>query len=237
MSDTLTKERPAAVKPAAEDVIDFLAKNPDFLNRNPELYDILTPPKEKTQRGVVDFQHYMVKRLKEDRQDILQSAQEIVETTRANMSNQARIHAAVLMLLEAKNFEDFIRVMTVEFPSMLELDIVSLIIETDADTIPQIDIPGVRVAKPGMAELLLQGRNVTLESGVPGLPELYGAGANLVKSQALVRLNIAPGMPEALLAFGSRDAAMFQAGQATDLVTFLGRVIERCFRAWLDVPL
>lgn len=235
MSDTLTKERPAAVKLAREDVVDFLTRNPDFLNRNPELYDILTPPKEKTQRGIVDFQHYMVKRLKEDRQGILQSAQEIVETTRANMSNQARVHAAVLLLLEAKNFEEFIRVMTVEFPSMLELDIVSLIIETDADTIPHIDIPGVRVAKPGMAELLLQGRNVRLESGTPGLPEIYGAGANLVKSQALVRLNIAPGMPEALLAFGSRDPGMFQAGQATDLVTFLGRVIERCFRAWLEV--
>jgi uncharacterized protein YigA (DUF484 family) len=117
---------------------------------------------------------------------------------------------------------------------MLEVDIVSLIIETDADTIPHIDIPGVRVARPGMSDLLLQGRNVRLEAGA-GLPEVYGAGANLVKSQALVRLNIASGMPEALLAFGSRDAAMFQAGQATDLVTFLGRVIERCFRAWLEV--
>src|SRR3989338_8914618 len=181
MSDTLTRERSATTKLAKEDIIDFLTRNPDFLNRNPELYDILTPPKEKTDKGVVDFQHYMVKRLKEDRNEVLQSAREIVETSRANMSNLSRIYATVLALLEAQNFEDFIRTMTVDFASLLEVDIVSLVIETDADAIPHIDIPGVRVTKPGMADLLMQSRIVVLEASATSLPELYGGGANLVK--------------------------------------------------------
>jgi uncharacterized protein YigA (DUF484 family) len=43
--------------------------------------------------------------------------------------------------------------------------------------------------------------------------------------------------PPAILAFGSRNADMFQDGQATDQVLFLARVIERCFRAWLNLPL
>ena len=235
MSDTLTKTKSAAAKVAREEVVDFLKSNPDFLNRNPELYDILTPPKEKTAKGVVDFQHYMVKRLKEDRNEVLQSAREIVETSRANMSNLSRIHATVLALLEAQNFEDFIRTMTVDFASLLDVDIVSLIIETDADAIPHIDIPGVRVTKPGMADLLMQNKTVVLEASAASLPELYGGGANLVKSHALLRLNIGTGIPPAILAFGSRNLDMFAPGQATDLVTFLGRVIERCFRSWLDV--
>lgn len=236
MSDTLTRERPAAAKLAKEDVIDFLNRNPDFLNCNPELYDILTPPKEKTAKGVVDFQHYLVRRLKEDRNDVLQSAREIVETARTNMSNIARIHAAVLALLEARTFEEFIRTITADFASLLDVDIVSLVIETDADTIPHIDIPGVRITRPGMADLLMQGDTVILDSAGTGLAELYGGGANLVKSHALLRLDIGPGIPPAIVAFGSRDPAMFAAGQATDLVLFLGRVIERCFHAWLDVP-
>lgn len=236
MSDTLTKEKPSKAPLAGEDVIDYLTSHPDFLNRHPELYEILTPPKEKTDRGVVDFQHYLVKRLKEDRNDVLQSAREIVETARTNMSNIARIHAAVLALLEARNFEEFIRAMTVDFASLLEVDIVSLVIETDTDTIPHIDIPGVRVTRPGMADLLMQERNALLETGAASLPELYGGGANLVKSHALLRLNIGPGIPPALLAFGSRDPSAFAAGQATDLIVFLGRVIERSFRAWLDLP-
>lgn len=236
MSDTLTKERPTAAKLANEDVIDFLTRNPDFLNRNPELYDILTPPKEKTEKGVVDFQHYLVKRLKEDRNDVLQSAREIVETARTNMSNIARIHAAVLALLESQSFEEFVRTITTDFASLLDVDIVSLVIETDTDTIPHIDIPGVRITRPGMTDLLMQKDTVVLDSTGTALAELYGGGATLVKSHALLRIDIGPGIPPALLAFGSRDPALFSPGQATDLIVFLGRVIERTFRAWLDVP-
>jgi uncharacterized protein YigA (DUF484 family) len=43
--------------------------------------------------------------------------------------------------------------------------------------------------------------------------------------------------PPAILAFGSRDPNMFHEGQATDQILFLARVIERCFRAWLNLPL
>ena len=86
MSDTLTQTKPTRPKLTKDEVFDFLTDNPDFLNRNPELYDVLTPPKEKTQRGVVDFQHYMVRRLKEDRDDIIQSAREMVGTTRPRIS-------------------------------------------------------------------------------------------------------------------------------------------------------
>ena len=41
--------------------------------------------------------------------------------------------------------------------------------------------------------------------------------------------------PPAILAFGSRDPVMFQDGQATDQIIFLARVIERCFRSWLNI--
>ena len=40
---------------------------------------------------------------------------------------------------------------------------------------------------------------------------------------------------EAILAFGSRDPNMFDDGQATDQVSFLARVVERSFRAWLHI--
>jgi uncharacterized protein YigA (DUF484 family) len=77
-------------------------------------------------------------------------------------------------------------------------------------------------------------RDIVLESGINGSEALYGGGAGLVLSQALVRLHIGPDQPEALLAFGSRDPDLFQKGQATDLLSFLGKVIERRFHSWLD---
>ena len=62
------------------------------------------------------------------------------------------------------------------------------------------------------------------------------AAATLVRSQILLRVDISMGTPPAILAFGSRDPAMFSDGQATDQILFLARVIERCFRSWLSLP-
>lgn len=236
MSDTLIKTKQVKSKLTKDEVIDFLTGNPDFLNRNPELYDILTPPKEKTQRGVVDFQHYMVRRLKEDRDDIIQSAREMIETTRSNTHNLSRVHTVVLALLEAGNFEDFIHTITMDTAGILGVDIVTLVIENDSGSIPHINLTGIRIAAPGVVAAKMGKNHVLLETGVSGSEALYGAGAAMVKSQALLRLNIGKGIPSSLIAFGSRDPDMFLPDHATDLVTFLGGVIERCFRAWLDAP-
>lgn len=217
-----------------DDILSWLKANPKFLARNPQAADLLVPPtRVNNDRKIADFQGYMIKRLKDDREDVISNAREIVETSRANMNNQARIHNAVLLLLEATNFQDFIHTMTMDFAALLDVDVVSLIVEIDAGQIPQIDLTGVRVVGPGTVELLTKRQAITLESATSGLDELYGGGAGLVKSQALVRLHIGGDTPAALLAFGSRNPQMFQPGMGTEQIGFLGHVIERCFRAWL----
>lgn len=218
-----------------DDIINWLRHNPDFLSRNPEVCDFLTPPKATSGKGVADFQYYMVQRLKADRDDVLESAREIVETSRTNMNNQARIHKAVLMLLEARTFEDFIRIITMDFMAILNVDIISLAVEADGQTIPQITFSGVRAMSAGTVDLLMKDRAIQLENHIHGFEDLYGGGAGLVKSQALVRLPIADGAPPALLAFGSRDPAMFEPGQGTELISFLGQVTGRMMNIWLDV--
>lgn len=220
----------------AEDVITWLRDNPDFLNQHPEACDLMHPPREHQGKGIVDFQQFMVKRLREDRDGIIEEAREIVETSRANMSNQARVHACVVMLLEARTFEDFIHTVVMDFAALLDVDIISLIVEAEGSVIPHINISGVHAVTPGSIDLLMHNNTILLESHVAGIGEIYGGGAGLVKSQALLRLSIGPSAPPAMLAFGSRDPEMFAQGQGTDLILFLGRVVERCFHAWLDLP-
>ena len=232
MSDTMTNELPPLTD---DDVMEWLKANPKFLSRNPEASEFLVPPTRKdNDKKVADFQSYMIKRLKDDREDIIQSAREIVETSRANMNTQTRIQNAVLLLLESGSFQDFIQTMTMDFASLLNVDIVSLIIETDDGSIPQIDMTGVRIVGPGTINLLTSNHNIVLEPAIRGLDELYGGAANLVKSQTLMQLNIADHLPRAMLAFGSRDPNMFQPGMGTEQIAFLGRVIERCFWSWLS---
>ena len=39
----------------------------------------------------------------------------------------------------------------------------------------------------------------------------------------------------ALLALGSREEGFFSAGQGTELLGFVARVLENCFRGWLNL--
>ncbi len=234
MSDSMTRKQPDNL-PTADDIIAYLKKNPAFLQQHPEVIDILLPPTEKQGKGVIDFQYYMVRQLRADRDEVVETTREIVETSRANMNNQARFHTAVLMLLEARSFEDFIRTITLDLAAVLDVDIISVVVETDGDSIPHIDLSGVRAVKPGTIDLLMKKKPVVLEAFISGFDDIYGGGSTLVKSQALLRLVVAQNTPPVLLAFGSRNPDLFVEGQGTELLVFLGRVIERCFRDWLHL--
>jgi uncharacterized protein YigA (DUF484 family) len=232
MSDTMTKTKDTNLI-SEKTVLEWLKDNPDFFKHNPEILDHLTPPSMVSGKGLADFQAFMIKRLKDDKNEVISSAREIVETTRANMNNQARIHKAVLLMLEAKNFEDFVYTITIDLASLLDVDIVSLVLEAEGDVIPHINTPGVRVVSPGTIDLLMKDQKIHIESETIGLDDIYGGGSGLVKSQIIVKLQIDHEVPPALLAFGSRDVGTFQEGQATDQINFLCSVIERCFAKWL----
>lgn len=231
MTDSQKIEVPAM---NADDVVEFLRANPKFLQQNPEACDFLIPPKSDD-KNVTDFQGFMIKRLKDDKEKVIETTQSIVENVRSNMNNQQRIHKVILRLLEAKSFENFIHVITMDMSSMLDADISVLVIESNGQDIPHIMTNGIRVLPEGTIDKWMNGQNVLLQSNITGIEAIFGGGATLVQSQALLRVDVSIDTPPAILAFGSRDPLMFQDGQATDQVNFLARVVERCFRNWLNV--
>lgn len=232
MSEIMTDIK---ITTTAEDVLRFLKDNPKFLQQHPEAVDLLIPPKAAQGKGVADFQSYMIQRLKADKQDVLSSTKEIVETSRANMNNQQRIHRAVLLLLEADNFDAFIQTITMDLANILDVDISVLVVEANGRDIPHVHTTGIRVIPGGTVDKWMLGKNVLLQDNISGIEAIYGGGATLVRSQILLRVDISMNTPPAILAFGSRNPDMFQDGQATDQILFLARVIERSFRAWLNL--
>lgn len=220
-----------------DDVLAFLKDNPDFFENNPDAIELLIPPKKRPKKGeVADFQSYMIERLKADKDEVLESTREIVENSRANMNNQQRVHTAVLRLLEADNFQDFIHAITMDLANLLDVDIAVLVVEAEGESIPQIQMNGIRIIPEGTVDKWMKDKAVLLQDNISGIEPIYGGGATLVKSQILLRVDISMGTPPAILAFGSRDPDMFGEGQATDQILFLARVIERCFRTWLKIP-
>ncbi len=221
-----------------QNIITYLRENPDFFEKNPDAIELIIPPKKRPRKGdIADFQSYMIERLQADKQDVLESTKEIVENARSNMNNQQRVHRAVLRLLEAQNFEDFINCITMDLSPLLDVDISVLLVESDGSNIPHVHQNGIRVLPEGTIDNWMNGKDVLLQDNISGIEAVYGGAATLVQSQILLRVDIAMGTPPALLAFGSRNPHAFIEGQATDQVLFLARVIERCFRSWLNLPI
>jgi len=221
---------------SSDDIVQYLKDNPDFLQKNPEICDHLLPPKTQGGKGVADFQSYMIERLKADKEEVITTTRELVENARSNMNNQQRIHKAVLRLLESNSFEDFIQSITMDLSNLLAVDIATLVVEAEGNEIPQIQTTGIRAVPEGTVSQWMGKELVLLQDNIGGIEAIYGGGATLVQSQILLRVDISMNTPPAILAFGSRDPNMFGEGQATDQILFLARVIERCFRHWLDLP-
>lgn len=236
MSDALTKS--PAMTLSKTDIIEFLQDNPDFLEENPDVLEALLPEKQRSRRGQpADFQAYAIERLRSEKDEAIEISKDIVENSRANMNNQQRIHAAVLRLLESKNFGDFIHCITMDLASILDVDIAVLVVEADGTEIPHINTNGIRVIPAGTTDQWMHEKNVLLQDNISGSEAIYGGGAALVQSQILLRVDISMDTPPAILAFASRDPNMFTEGQATDQILFLARVIERSFRSWLNLPI
>lgn len=235
MSDSLSEiESPMDLN--EDDVLEFLKNNPSFLKRHPEALEMMDLPQISSTEGVADFQAHMIKRLKADKEEVLSTTKEIVETSRANMNNQQRIHKAVLRLLEATSIDDFIQSITMDLTSLLDVDISTLVVESNGREIPHVHTSGIRVVPEGTIDKWMEGKDVLMQSDISGIEAIYGGGATLVQSQILLRVDISMDTPPAIVAFGSRDPEMFHDGQAADQVLFLARVIERCFRVWLNLP-
>jgi hypothetical protein len=218
-------------------VAKYLKENPDFLTTHPEVLEHLKLPNAQRAAGVVDFQQALLERLKADKSKAQSIQRELIENVRANMNNQSRIHTAILVLLEAETFEEFIEVMTQDFPVLLDIDTVNLIIESTSREIPFVNQTGLRFARAGTVEKWLGKGDALLQSNINGHEDIFGAGAGLVKSHALVRLEISKNTPAGIIAFGSRDPEAFTPNQAVDQIGFLAQVVERCFRLWLDVQI
>ncbi len=221
----------------AEQVAAYLRQHPDFLDHNPELLDAITPASDARAGGVVDLRHYMVERLRDELTEMVSLRDEMVVTGRTNLSAQARVHKAILALLAARSFEHFIETLTTDLAVIIDLDVVTLGVEQDGEDVTRANTPGVYSLDTGTVDRLIgPGQSIALRETVEGDPMVFGPGAGLVASDALLRLSIGSTTPTALLALGSREPGQFHPGQGTELLGFLARVVESCIRGWLNLP-
>lgn len=228
-----SKDGNAPVSPGH--VLDFLHANPGFVVENFETLTRINAEEKERQEGVVDFQQAMIGRLREQVAQTEDMARVLIDTSRDNLSNMARIHDCVLSLLDAHSFEDLIHSATVDLAVKLDIDVAVLCVESnDAFGLP---LRALRLLPQGAVDASLGlKQRILLQRDISADPAIFKEAASLVASQALVRLTISPEAPPAMLAFGSRDPDHFHGGQSTELLQFLSQVLEKLIRVWLDLP-
>jgi len=237
VSEPSRARTPAPRPVTAEDVADFLARHPEFLAEHPDVLALVVPPTHTNGDNVADMQRFMIDRLRAEVSALKSSHQELIATTRTNMSSQRRVHEAALELLTARTFEELIERITTDLSIRLDVDVVSLCVENDGSVAPKVTSRGVRLLKPGTIDRLMgDDQDVALHAIVEASPALFGHAARTVKSEALMRLRVSPVAPSGVLALGSRNENHFDHGQGTELLDFLARVVETTIRLWLDLP-
>ena len=237
MSPRPGKVAPRDSAPRSDEVRRYLSDNPDFLTAHPDLLTVLTPPTHRRGEGVLDMQRYMIDRLQKRISALRSEQRELIAASRRNMTSQARVHSAALALLEARTLEHLIEVVTTDLANLLDVDVVTLCVESDSAAAGGVGTDGVFAIPVGRVdELLDEDRDTAFQGDGDAGPGLFDAAAPLVKSSALVRLRINGASPPAVLALGSRERGRFRPGQGTEPLCFLGSVVARCLREWLNLP-
>ena len=79
----------------------YLRDNPDFLARNPDVLRLLVAPDRELGDGISDMQTAMIGQLRSEVTRLKARQDDIVLTSRANLSTQPRVHGCVLAVLGA----------------------------------------------------------------------------------------------------------------------------------------
>jgi len=223
--------------PSAEEVLLYLQRHPDFLLAFPELLTVLTPPRLDRGDRVIDMQHFMVQHQRNEIARLKAQQKTLLAASRSNLAGQARVHSAVLAILGAKTFEQLIQVVTTDLAALLDADVVTIAVERQGSQRARLPHHGVQILEPGIvAQVLGMKRDIVLQTDVHGDPLLFGDGAGLVRSAAIIRLPVCSKAPAGLLCIGTRKPGRFHAGQGTELLAFLARALGITIAAWLDLP-
>ena len=220
----------------ADEVSAYLRRNPNFLNQQSELFEILVPP-TRFGDGLLDMQQYMIQRLQEEAQKRRQSEEQLIALSEANLDSQNRIHKAVLQLLAAQSLNEMIGIATQDLRETLDVDAIALCFETTDEPAGPLDRTEVRILAPGLVDTKFgAGKSVLLVGLMEPTETMFPRLKPAIHSEALVRLTISPKAPLGLLAMGSNQPERFKPVQGDGLLTFLGNTLSSCLRGWLELP-
>jgi uncharacterized protein YigA (DUF484 family) len=184
---------------------------------------------------VIPFEERAVAHLRERLGEAQEANEDLIAFARGHSGAVASIHEAVLAVIEADGVDALLHVVTQEWPLILGIDAValSLIIgdkgfRADGSGIQQVDPPILRRAIDAVDGVEMR----KVERGHP----LFGPACDLIRAEALIRIECEPPYPKGLLALGQRAELSLDGRHGSELLMFLGRALAVMIRKWLTHP-
>ena len=161
--------------------------------------------------------------------------EDLIAFARGHSGAVASIHSAVLAAIESDGIDGLLHVVTQEWPLILGIDAVALSLivgergfRADGAGVQQVDPEILRRAIGQIDGVEMR----TVERGHP----LFGPACDLIRAEALVRIQCEPPLPVGLLALGQRQALSLDARHGSELLMFLGKTLAAMIRKWLTNP-
>ena len=228
-----------------QDLRDRILAAPETILEDRDLMQALVAANDRAMGdNVIDLRGLAMQRL-EGRLDRLENTHRaVIAAAYENLAGTNQVHRAVLQVLDAPDAEGLLAALAGDVARTLHVHSLRLLLEAAAagqhDAIAPAAFPDDRLilVPPGTVDGMIAGtrgtpdRVVTLRRTLAASAVIHGPEAPLIRSEALLRLDLGSGHPPGLLVLGSEDPNMFKPGQGTDLLTFLAAVIERVIRRW-----
>lgn len=184
---------------------------------------------------VIPFEERAVAHLRQRLGAVEEANQDLIAFARGHSGAVSSIHAAVLAAIEAESIEHLLHVVTQEWPLILRIDAVALSLIVGGQGF-RADGSGVQMVDPAILRRMID-RVDSVEMNTVGRGHpLFGPACDLIRAEALIRIDCEPPLPCGLLALGQRAELSLDARHGSELLLFLGRSLAAIMRKWLTHP-
>jgi len=184
---------------------------------------------------VIPFEERAVAHLRDRLGAAEEANQDLIAFARGHSGAVASIHEAVLAAIDADSVEALLHVVTQEWPLILGIDAVALSLIVGEQGF-RADGSGVQHVDPAILRRVIDGvAGVDMRAVERGHP-FFGPACELIRAEALIRIDCEPPLPRGVLALGQRAELSLDARHGSELLMFLGRSVAAMIRKWLTIP-
>ena len=184
---------------------------------------------------VIPFEERAVAHLRRRLGAVEEANQDLIAFARGHSGAVSSIHEAVIAAIDADSIEGLLHVVTQEWPLILGIDAVALSLIVGEQGF-RADGGGVQRVDPALLRRAIDRvHGVEMRTVKRGHP-LFGPACDLIRAQALIRIECEPPYPTGLLALGQRADLSLDGGHGSELLMFLGGALAAMIRKWLTNP-